>query len=292
MGFSVASSVLFSYMLARYGIRGVFMSHRPMRLILFLCFIALGFFGGFRSLIISLLLIFFIQFLLEGMHRTKLLLVMLLTLGLAAGLAIPFAPSLPSTVQRALAFLPIPVDPAVRLDTQGSNEWRLSIWKRVLTEVPKYLWLGKGYAIHPSELLLATDRSVQGGDTTEWAELAGDYHNGPLSVIIPFGIWGAGAFLWFLAAGWSVLYKNYRYGDPSLGIVNAFFLASFMAHAILFFVIFGSFEGDLLMFVGLLGLSVSLNGGVARPAPQAVAQTEPTGGFASILPRPRSAFGR
>jgi len=30
------------------------------------------------------------------------------------------------------------------------------------------------------------------------AELAGDYHNGPLSVIIPFGVFGVIAFVWFL----------------------------------------------------------------------------------------------
>jgi hypothetical protein len=30
---------------------------------------------------------------------------------------------------------------------------------------------------------------------------AGDYHNGPLSILIPFGLFGMIAFLWLLGAG-------------------------------------------------------------------------------------------
>ncbi|MBI3850088.1 MAG: O-antigen ligase family protein [Verrucomicrobia bacterium] len=292
IGFSAASSALFYFLMARYGIRGIFLSRKPLLFIVFVLVCVLGLFGGFRSLVIVLLLTFFIQFFLEGMHRTKLILVVLLTLGLAAGLAVPFATSLPPTFQRALAFLPIPIDPDVRLDAEGSNQWRLTIWKRLLPEVPKYLLLGKGFGMQASEMLLATDRMVQGGENTEWAELAGDYHNGPLSVIIPYGLWGVGALLWFLAAAWSVLYKNYRYGDPSLRVVNAFILANVIARVLMFLFIVGGFETDMLALVGLVGLSVSLNGGVAKPAPKPVTQTEPTGGFAGILPRPRSAFGR
>ena len=40
----------------------------------------------------------------------------------------------------------------------------------------------------------------------EGAMLAGDYHNGPLSILMPFGMFGAIAFLWLLGAGLKVLY--------------------------------------------------------------------------------------
>jgi hypothetical protein len=104
-----------------------------------------------------------------------------------------------------------------------------------------------------------------------WAALAGDYHNGPLSVIIPFGVWGALAFLWFISVGTRVLYRNWKYGDPDLKIINAFLFAGFAAHILMFMAIFGAFDNDMHFFVGYLGLGVALNGGmVARPAPEPV----------------------
>jgi hypothetical protein len=96
--------------------------------------------------------------------------------------------------------------------------------------------------------------------------LAGDYHSGPLSVILPFGIWGVIAFVWFLFAATRVLHANYRYGDPSLRMINTFLLAIFVARVILFFLIVGALNSDMLVFCGWLGLSVSLNGGVCRPS--------------------------
>ena len=43
--------------------------------------------------------------------------------------------------------------------------------------------------------------------------ISSDFHNGPLSVIIPLGIWGVIAVLWLMIAGIWVTYCNYRYGD-------------------------------------------------------------------------------
>jgi hypothetical protein len=110
-----------------------------------------------------------------------------------------------------------------------------------------------------------------GGGTQEIASegsmVAGDYHSGPLSTIIPLGLWGAIGFLWLLAAGAKALYRNYRYGAPALRQINTFFLAFFIAQGIFFFGIFGAFNTQLYMFTGLLGMSVSLNGGVRKPAP-------------------------
>ena len=94
--------------------------------------------------------------------------------------------------------------------------------------------------------------------------IAGDYHSGPLSVIIPFGIYGAVAFAWFLWASVRVLYQNYRFGEPGLKTINTFLLAYFVVRIFSFIFIFGSLYSDLVGFCGLIGLSVSLNG-VARP---------------------------
>ena len=90
--------------------------------------------------------------------------------------------------------------------------------------------------------------------------VAGDYHNGPLSIVIPFGIWGLIGFGWFLVAASRFLYHNYRFGDPALQRINTLLLAVFLAKIVFFFLIFGALYSDLYAFTGLAGLSASLNG--------------------------------
>jgi hypothetical protein len=92
----------------------------------------------------------------------------------------------------------------------------------------------------------------------------GEYHNGPLWVLVPLGIWGAIGFLWFLVAGWRVLCNTFRYSEPGLKIVNTFLLSSFVARTLFFFAIYGAFYAELLIFTGVVGLSISLNGGARR----------------------------
>jgi hypothetical protein len=106
-------------------------------------------------------------------------------------------------------------------------------------------------------------RTVSGQEGTM---LAGDYHNGPLSVIIPFGLFGTVAFFWFLWAGFRVTYQNYQFGDPAYRRVNTFLFAFYVVRVVFFLTVFGALVADLVMFAGLVGLSISLNGGVAKPA--------------------------
>jgi len=98
----------------------------------------------------------------------------------------------------------------------------------------------------------------------ESAMVAGDYHSGALSVLMPFGMFGTIAFLWLLGAGVKVLHCNRRYGDPKLKLINDFFLSYFLAQVLIFFFVFGALNSQLSVFLGILGLSVSLNGGVCR----------------------------
>ena len=71
-------------------------------------------------------------------------------------------------------------------------------------------------------------------------------------------------FVWLLVSGIRVLYYNFRYGDPNLLLINRFLLAYFVTEAVLFFAVFGALSSQLVMFLGIVGLSVSLNGGVCR----------------------------
>jgi hypothetical protein len=294
-GLAFASTAVFCFMMARYGIRGIFLSVKPLRLVVFIVLSFAGLYGGYRSTLITYIMVFAVQFFLEGLHRTRVLLVFVLLSVLTTAVVLPFTSRLPHTVQRTLAFLPIKLDPIARADADGSTEWRLRMWKAVLPQVPEYLLLGKGYGLSRSDLLY-----MQGPTATaaisedQWGSaLAGDYHNGPLSVLIPFGIWGMLAFIWLLAAGCRVLYRNYKHGDPSLRTINAFLLALFTTRIVFFFVIFGALNSDMMLFAGTLGLSISLNGGVAS-APKRAEQADPVPSPPppSFIPRVRPLPGR
>ena len=115
--------------------------------------------------------------------------------------------------------------------------------------------------------------------------ISGDYHSGPLSVILPFGIWGVIVFLWFLIAGVWVLHHNRLYGDPALQTINTFLFTLFLGKIIYFIFIFGAIEGDIAGFGSYLGLSISLNGGICRRAREPAVTT--AGPPARIPARPR-----
>jgi hypothetical protein len=188
---------------------------------------------------------------------------------LAAGLLGSFVvftqvDKLPLSVQRSLSLLPIRIDALAQQSADASSNWRVQMWKVVLPEVPKYLFLGKGYAMDPNDLFLADNTAARNFvDSGAGAAFSGDYHNGPLSVLIPFGIYGAVAFCWFLTVGARVLYRNFKHGNPALHSVNALLLSAFVGRIIFFFFVFGAIGSDMVIFAGLLGLGVALNGGEA-----------------------------
>ena len=264
-GLMWASQALYGFFLARYGLRGLFDFARPWRPLFLLGSVGIILFAGFRSGVILFGLTFLILYWVEGLWKTRTSLWILAFLGLVAVGTVLFVDRMPLSVQRALSFLPIKIDPVVRQTAQDSTAWRLEVWRAVWPEVPNYLFHGKGYALNPQELYLAEDSSVRDLESSHAAAaFVGNYHNGPLSVVIPFGIYGVIAFLWFLGVAMRVLYRNHRYGDPELRKINAYLLAFFVAHTIFFVFVFGAFYTDLFYFTGLVGLSVALNRGEAR----------------------------
>jgi hypothetical protein len=271
-GLAGAGTAIVYTLLARYGVEKTFRFRKPWRLILFFVCIFLSMFGGFRSSLIQLAIVFCIVYYLEGLLRSRLTPMILLAIVCTGTAMLPFVERLPLSIQRTLSFLPIPVDPIAKMDAEGSSEWRLKIWKNVVPQIPQYLIIGKGYSMNAADVE-AFSGSGGEGIGINGSEAAGDYHNGPLSVIIPFGIFGAAAFVWFLISGMRVLYRNYYYGDPDCRLFNRFLFAYFVTKVIGFFLIFGGFYGDLVGFTGILGLSVSLNGGVAKVAVPPVARS-------------------
>src|SRR5665213_1863707 len=82
-------------------------------------------------------------------------------------------------------------------------------------------------------------------------------------------MFGAIAFFWLLGAGVKALYGNYLHGDARLRQANMALLSFFLTQCIFFFFVFGAISSQLSMFLGTLGLSISLNGGVCRRAAMA-----------------------
>jgi hypothetical protein len=299
VGFAFAGNQIYYFLMVRYGIRGIFLSGKPWRLFFFFLSVAMVFLGGFRSQLFMVMAIFAVQFFMERLHRTSLLPVFAWVGIMVMVVIVPFASRLPSTFQRALTFLPLNLDTAVRADAQATSDWRFKMWQALLPQVPRYLLLGKGMAISPedyNEVMAPGSVLGSGAGTFDPSQtplaLSYDYHNGPLSVLIPFGIWGAIVFIWFLAAGFRVLHCNFKYGDPALRTINTFFFVYFVMHAIQFMFFVGALAYDITTFGGIFGLSVALNGGVCQPAPQPVPARETFLRPRGVLPRsqPHPAF--
>jgi O-Antigen ligase len=257
---------LFTYLLARYGLRGTFDLTRPWRMLFFLVAVIATLYSGFRSNLILLLLTVAVMFIFEGLFRTRLMLILIVVGAITVAIGLPYTQKLPQSVQRTLCFLPINVDPMVRQDADNSTNWRLEMWQDVLPTVPRYLFKGKGFGVDADEMFLI--QNAQGAGYVKPYEeqmFAGNYHSGPLSLIIPLGIFGTIAFVWFVYAAIKVLAQNRRYGDPALHRINTFLLAFFIVHVLFFIFVFGAIAQDLAVFAGIIGLGVSLNGGVQQP---------------------------
>jgi len=288
-GFSAAGNALLMFMLARHGFRGMIGGKGPWRLALLLMLVFITFLGGFRSSVITLIMILGLLFFFEGLHRTRLLPVFVMGLIITCLLVVCFAGKLPFSVQRSLAFLPLTnLDPQIVMDAQGSTNWRLNMWQYLWPQVPKYLLLGKGYGLSKEDFEMIGQGNVLANaseafdPTSAGLAVSSDYHSGPLSTLIPFGIWGAIAFLWLTLAGFRLLYRNCKYCEPELKNINRFLLAYTIVHWVGFFFIFGAYQNDVGFFAMVFGFSVALNGGMRGP------MTEPAlASLSKPLPSPQ-----
>ncbi len=304
-GITYAAVGVMCFILARYGMQGMlgigerwrFLPlqfrgglgiNQPWRLLAALGIMWVALMGGYRSIPITILMLCALLFFFERLHRTRLMAVFALVGILAFAVTLPFIERMPFTVQRSLSFLPIKVSDEAKQNAADSSEWRLKMWREVIPTIPQYLLVGKGYAIDAREQEMAMSiAELRGDDQAEGAKIAQDYHSGPLSLIIPLGIFGVIGFLWFMFASFRVLLNNYRYGDPINSRVNTFLLAYFVAKGVFFLVIYGSFQNDLAVFTGVVALSAAVNGGMKTPAPAVV---KPNPAYLPFrLPKPQRA---
>jgi hypothetical protein len=287
--FAASAGVVANFMLAKYGLTGIFRADRPLRFLSFFLLMVLTFLGGFRIVLVAYLMMGFWLFFFEGLYRTRLSLVLVMGAVLGAALLVPFAQKLPFTFQRALTVLPfLKLDPLAVADAEGSKKWREEIWADTWPKVPQYLLLGKGFALTAQDFTMmgsevfANDFNAKMDRSESALAISSDFHNGPLSTLIPFGIWGAISFLWVSLTMLYILNRNYRYGDPELKTVNTFLLVLGIQGIFGFYFIFGSYFNDVGAYARLAGFSIALNWGIcaAKRQPVPALRIKP-------LPRPQ-----
>jgi hypothetical protein len=269
-----ATTAAMLFMVARYSLRGILDPTRPLRLMVFASLFLLSLLGGFRGFLVGNMILLGMVFLLEGLHRTRWL-VVVMAVGIIVAAVLPFAGHMPLSIQRSLSFLPVGIDPIVKMEAEHSTDWRIRIWQSMLPKIPQYLLLGKGYSISKLDYMSMGEdnpfaRTAQIEASEESLAISNDFHSGPLSTIICFGIWGCLSILALMVAGLHILWRNYKYGDPALKPVNTLLLAMHLEHIVHFFLIFGAFDGDVAYFARVVGFSVALNWGVCRKKAKAV----------------------
>jgi hypothetical protein len=108
---------------------------------------------------------------------------------------------LPLPAQRALSFLPGNWDYGAKSEAEGSTEWRVKMWKVMLTEDKyisnKLLGDGFGYTAEQFQTMLA-NAAGPASDTSAQQEnllISGGVHSGPVSAIRYVGVLGLVLFL-------------------------------------------------------------------------------------------------
>ncbi len=154
--------------------------------------------------------------------------------------------TLPQSVQRTLSFLPGNWDAAVAGDAEGSKNWRVEMWKTMLTDdryIKNKMW-GDGFGYSLADFLgVVVPASSDPSLNQEAFMILGEVHSGPVSSIRCGGYVGLGLYLWlgFLAAmHWGRLIRR-AYGTPMF-IAILFFGIPGITAPLKFVFIFGGYE--------------------------------------------------
>jgi len=152
-------------------------------------------------------------------------------------------PYLPVSFQRGLTWLPfVKVSSLAKAQAQQTIKWRVDIWRSVLPDVPRYLWIGKGCAFNREEFLYLMD--TRGGASLEKLMLTGSYHNGPLGLIIKFGAISLILLLglWFVSCRKHMRLAQGEWHDQRIKGYHRVMLAYFITRCLTFIFIFGSVD--------------------------------------------------
>lgn len=148
----------------------------------------------------------------------------------------------PLAFQRAFASLPgINISYEAGVDAMSTSDWRVELWRQLLSLVPDYLWIGRGLAFSASDAYsaaaLVSDRNTQ----YVYFSAVHLYHNGPLWFIIDLGVAGLTAGVVFMISG-MIHYGRMIHrvlGTGSWEPVYVVFYALFVSYCLFFFLVIG-----------------------------------------------------
>jgi hypothetical protein len=212
--------------------------------IIFVAALALSSMGGFRGALLGGVGVTLFYAWFRAPNRRMLICAALLA-GFAGLVAVAHfaARYLPSPVQRVLTIVPFArVEPIVEIDAIHSARWRFQIWETVLqTEVRPHLIVGRGFCFDPNRLI-----PQYGTFVDEWSETQNNvtntnFHSGPLSSLVLFGLPGFISLLVFML---SSSFKHLRihrleWHDPMLRHIHFVFLCYHLYSTISFYLIYG-----------------------------------------------------
>jgi O-antigen ligase len=160
-------------------------------------------------------------------------------------------------VQRALSFLPGRWDPVAVADASNSTQWRLEMWKIMLTE-DKYIdskWLGDGFGLSKRQLAVMSAQRQFGDIGQEDFLTLGNVHSGPLSTIRYAGYVGLFIFMTLLITTARIAWRLTQRAKGSPYFALALFICIPLIYSPFSYVfVFGSFDSALPSAIYSLGL--------------------------------------
>lgn len=182
--------------------------------------------------------------------------------------------TLPLAAQRALSFMPGNWDSMAVQEAEGSTNWRVEMWKMVLTE-DKWIhskWFGDGFGFSANDL--AVMEAMQdggggfaGGSDQEAFMISGTFHSGPLTTIRTVGYVGLILFFGLMGMMCNRAWKMIgRARDTELFPMALFVGIPILLKPFEFVFVFGSFDTDCPAVILSAGILLMAERAVARAA--------------------------
>jgi len=155
--------------------------------------------SGFRSTLAGVLLVIIVWAVIKSKNKIATVAVLGSVMLFLWGLAFLSMDYLPENMQRTVSMLPglkFYGDAAER--AQDSIDWRLDVWALSTKHIPDYLLIGRGLV---SDVSSAAWMQGSYYFSPEFAYMMGNYHSGPLSILLTFGLPGFITFLGLPVAG-------------------------------------------------------------------------------------------
>jgi hypothetical protein len=156
--------------------------------------------SGFRSKMVGVMIVFWFFEWCRSRDKKRFFGRSLLVGLVAWVVVIAVSSSLPIGMQRAVSFVPgARVDVAVAQSAEGSVEWRLEIWKEAMSHFDEYWLIGRGVTFDVYGFIDQMGAELgQGLNSTLFGYLSHNYHSGPVTMLIDFGVPATVLLLFFM----------------------------------------------------------------------------------------------